>query len=349
MANDVSTDQDELEATRPTGGMRPHGGLDLRLLASLMIVSGMVAGLTVPHLAEMVGPLVMPALFALAVASLTPARGELHHFLGRIDAGVAGGVAWTQMALPMIVIVVCTAIGLPGDIIALFLVSATASIVFAAPAIAQIIGIRRSGVTHMVIATTLFMPVSLLLFLSPFLPLGSGDVLLTYAERVAIFLAAPLAVVWLIGRATREMSDGRKRRRAVTVDHRIDHAAQWTSIAALPVFAIGIFDGVAETFTLHPARIGAMLAGIVLLSVLMYVTTRLALPASGADRGELLGMFAVQRNVGLSYAVVGHMFGPELAVYVALCQIPTLCLPLLLRIVSPAAARAEPARYAPIV
>ena len=147
-----------------------------------------------------------------------------------------------------------------------------------------------------------------------------------YAERVAVFLAAPLGIVYLMGKALR----GRPK----TTKAAIDQGAHWISVVALGVFAVGITDGVAETFIAHPYEIVALLTAIVLLGLLTYTATWIVLPASRHKLAGILSVFSLTRNVGLSYAVVGHVFGAELAIYVALCQVPALCLPLILRIKS---------------
>ena len=300
--------------------------LDARTLASVIIVLGMLAGLSVPHLAELAAPFVMPALFILGVASLTPLRDALPKFIAHIDKCLVAGVVWLQFGLPAVVVVLCIAIGVPAKIAALLLVSATASLVFASPAIAQIIGLDRRCVTHLMIATTLAMPFSLPLFLSPFVDFDGPGIFLLYAERVAIFLVLPLAIVIAMGWALRP--------RSARTNVAVDQTSHWISVVALGVFAVGITDGVAETFAAHPGEIVSMLVAIVLLGVLMYAATWLVFPAERAKLANVLSIFSLTRNVGLSYAVVGHVFGPELAIYVALCQIPALCLPLILRIKS---------------
>ena len=310
-----------------------RGAMDEALLASLLVATGMVAGLLVPGLATAMRWALLPSLFVIAVASLLPFRSVLIGSLLGFDRTVVMVVVWLQAALPLLVLAGEHVLNVPDAIVPFVLVSACSGAVFAAPTLAGLFELDRGQAARIMILSTLLMPVSLCVFVGPFIGLDNGAAFATFGVRVSIFLALPALSVLGVHAVERLRRPNAGANAAPAAESgAVDRMAQRVGAAALAVFAISIMDGVAQGVASHPWYMLSLFAGALTVNLGMMLVTRLALNGLGEGIAHTASIVAMTRNVGLAYAMTAAFFGPDLALYVALCQVPLLMGPLFVRL-----------------
>ena len=339
------------------------------LVASIVAVS-MAMGLLVPGLAKALAPLLLPSLFVIVLTSLIPFRSVLLKALLRLERGNLIVVGWLQGLLPCVVFALAHVLGVPDTILPFVLLSACSGAVFATPTLATLFGFDRERAARIMILSTLVMPVSLCLFVGPLIGLDNVQAFQTFGMRVVVFLIVPAMLVGLLRAGEVLLCRARARRAAkdmaaegaqvssaeaqgteaqapaareadpaaceVTqaMDHQgwFDVQAVRVGMLALAVFAVSIMDGVAEHAARDPQFIFALFMGGLTVNLGMMLATRFALSPLGADVAHTASIVAMTRNVGLAYAMTAAFFGPTLAEYVALCQVPLLIGPLIARL-----------------
>ena len=326
------------------GAERPF---DEPLFVSCIIAFGMAAGLLVPGLADMLEPAILPSLFVIVVASLVPFRSIVSTALMKLQGRVTVVVLWLQVALPIFVFSLARVIDVPDAILPFVLLSACSGAVFASPALADLFGLDRNQAALIMILSTMLMPVSLCVFVGPLIGLDSLYAFEVFGLRVIIFLVLPLLLVLVI-RVVENALRGRRKpvpagdggdeggvevqTPAETFAALLDRLSTRVGMLALAVFAAGIMKGVAVGIATDPGMMLALFAGALVVNVGMMITTRLALNPLGADIAHTASIIAMTRNVGLAYAMTSLFFGPTLLQYVALCQVPLLIGPVILRL-----------------
>ena len=297
---------------------------DEPLFVSVVIAGGMGAGLLVPGLANLLAPLLLPSLFLIVLGSLMPFRGVLASAMFGFDRRALAVVVWLQCALPILVIAGGTVLDVPDYIMPFVLLSACSGAVFATPTLAGLFALDRAQAARVMVLSTLLMPVSICVFLGPLIGLDNQGAFEIFGARVFLFLVVPAALI-LLYRAIES-------RGPAAMATLADRQAPRLGMCALSVFAIAIMAGVAEGFASDPGAITSLFLGALCVNMGMLVITRFALSALGTEVAHTASIVAMTRNVGLGYAMVGAFFGPELATYVALCQVPLLVGPLIVRL-----------------
>ena len=297
---------------------------DEPLFVSSLIAVGMGAGLFVPGLADLLSPLLLPSLFLIVLGSLAPFRTVLTRSLFSFDRDAMVVVLWLQIALPILVMAGGTVLHVPDHIMPFVLLSACSGAVFATPTLAGLFSLDRAQAARIMILSTVLMPTSLCLFVGPLIGLDNLEAFKIFGTRVGIFLVLPILIIL----AYRLIEGGRSGRATEVVDS----YAPRLGMFGLAIFAVAIMAGVAETFANQPGQMLSLFVGALVVNLGMLIITRFALSPIGAGTAHTASIVAMTRNVGLAFAMVGAFFGPELAIYVALCQVPLLVGPLIVRL-----------------
>ena len=301
-----------------------HRSFDEALFVSAIIAAGMGAGLLVPGLANLLSPLLLPSLFFIVLASLFPFRAVLVRSLLGFDRRVVVVVAWLQIVLPVLVLAGGVVLHVPDNIMPFVLLSACSGAVFATPTLAGLFDLDRAHAARVMILSTILMPISICVFVGPRVGLDNIEAFKTFGSRVFTFLVIPALLIL----AYRMIELGGLKKFSESADRQ----APRVGVIALSVFAVAIMAGVAEGFASDPAYTISLFFGALAVNVGMLIVTRLALGQLGAETAHSASIVAMTRNVGLAYAMVAAFFGPQLATYVALCQVPLLVGPLIVRL-----------------
>ncbi|MGE3914325.1 MAG: hypothetical protein AB7F78_01395 [Hyphomicrobiaceae bacterium] len=295
-----------------------------RTLAVLVLASGIFIGLAVPSVADLLRPAALPALFLVIVFSLIPFAQLPMHLLFSIDRDMLRIVAWQQIVLPCIVIAAGIVARFPDSMILLMVVTACSGSLFSSPALAEILGLDRERALQSMVVSTLFMPVSLFLFLSAIIGEQAQLDLLAYAHRTVVFLVVPLGLLALYRPLARCMSTG--------VTRQVGFASRWATIVALLVFGTGLMGAVSDKLEANPPKVVFMLAMATVLCLFMIALTTIVMYRLGRREALTAAIVAGFRNIGLGFALVGEMIGPDLAVYAGISLIPVFIAPLVLRL-----------------
>lgn len=295
-----------------------------RDFASILLVLAVPVALASSDLVALFEPYAFHALFFLVIFSLNLLGDRPERVIAKIDILSVKIVLWQLFAVPAVVVLFSFATQMPAEVRTILLISATASSVFASPALVHIIGLDTALATRTMVLSTLLMPVSLFVFgvVASALPLSLsiGD----YLARTFVFLVTPL-VISSIWRRVAERLAPRKQAALSTFSY-------WGSVASLIAFGIGVM-AVLHDFVPSdlPLVLGyasvAILFGCVVFGISMTLFMR-----SGASQSTTAGIMSAVRNVGLSFAILGTAAGAEVALYVAVCQFPIFLMPMALRV-----------------
>ncbi|MEM9734441.1 MAG: hypothetical protein AAF903_13290 [Pseudomonadota bacterium] len=305
---------------------------DESLFVSCIIAGGMGAGLLVPGLADALAPAVLSSLFVIVLSSLVPFRSMLSKELLNLNGSLLRVVGWLQLALPVLVYTLSIVLNVPKDILPFVLLSACSGAVFASPALAHLFGLDRGQAARIMILSTVLMPISLSIFVGPLVGLDNLVAFEVFGMRVAFFLLLPFVFVLILRAFERLANRNKEQHVQEAASDRIDTYATRVGMMALAVFAAGIMQGVAEGWANDPGFTIALFAGALTVNLGMMFATRLALHPLGSDVAHTASIIAMTRNVGLAYAMTASFFGPSLAQYVALCQVPLLIGPVVMRL-----------------
>ncbi len=306
-----------------------------RTLAVLVLASGIFIGLGVPAIADLLRPWALPALFLVIVFSLVPFARLPSHELICINKDLARIVLWQQAVLPCIVIAAGVVARFPDSVILLLIVTVCSGSLFSSPALAEILGLDRQNALQAMVLSTAFMPISLFLFLSAFMGEQANLDLAAYGWRTVVFLIIPFVLLALYRPVAQRMSE-------VSI-RQIGFASRWATIVALLVFGTGLMSAVSARIETNPSKVVFLLVMATFLCVLMIMLTTIVMYRFGHREALTAAIVGGFRNIGLGYALVGEMIGPDLAVYAGISLVPVFIAPLFLRFTMSAAPKSPAA------
>lgn len=292
-------------------------------MAVLVLASGIFIGLAVPSIADFLRPFALPALFLVIVFSLVPFARLPSHQLISIDRDMTRIVIWQQVVLPCIVIAAAIVARFPDYLILFLIVTACSGSLFSSPALAEILGLDRERALQAMVLSTLFMPLSLFLFLSAFIGTHARLDLAAYGLRTFVFLVVPFAMLALYRPLARSLGE--------TATRRIGLGSRWATIVALLVFGTGLMSAVSDKLDVNPTKVVFLFALATILCFLMMGLTIVVMYRFGHREALTASIVAGFRNIGLGFALVGEMVGPDLEVYAGISLLPVFVAPLLLR------------------
>ncbi len=301
-----------------------------RTLAVVVLAAGIFVGLGVPSVADLLRPWALHALFLVCVFSLIPFAQLPLPTLFSVKPDLLRIVLWQQGVLPCIIVAAGVIARFPDSIIVLTIVTACSGSLFSSPALAELLGLDRQRALQAMVLSTLFMPVSLFIFLSIFQGTQAQLDITTYALRTLVFLVAPFALMV----AWRPVARSLRREHAL----RVGHWARWATIFALLVFGTGLMSGVSDKLENNPARVLFLLALATSLCLFMVVLTTVVMYRFGHTEAMTSAVVAGFRNIGLGFALVGETVFPDLAVYAGISLLPVFVAPLVIRLTLEASA-----------
>ncbi len=293
---------------------------DEKTLAGLILALGVVMALYVPDLSPYFAPYLLPSLFFVMVFSLLPFARLRADKLLQLDPIVIPLILWQQFLLPIGMIIVGRQIGLDSQIIFFIVLTLTSGSLFASPTLVQLMGLDQRIAVQTVVLSTLAAPGFIYLFFN-ILHTGPVDLdLLKFGERLFWFLLIPVGMFVIARKVVRNWPEPRK--------DQVDRVGRWGSVLSLIVFCFALENEV----NMHIAAnvqdvINYLFIGIATAAGVA-ILTRAVMSRFGQSAAATATVLASFRNVGLTFGLVGSIAGPEVAVYVGVCQIPMFCAPL---------------------
>ena len=292
-----------------------------KTLAALVLALAVVCALFFPELSRAFAPYLLPCLFFVMVFSLLPFARASVTDLTRPNPVVMAIVLWQQFVLPAVTLAVGLWIELDRQWMYFLLVTVTSGSLFASPTLVQLMGLHQKLAVQTVIMSTLAAPISIY---ATFAILEAGHVnldLTTFAFRLVIFLIVPLAILACVKMLTDTWSEASK--------EKLDGVGRWGSVLALIAFCFALENEVTQAIVATPDLVIDYLLVASGFALAIGCVTRIVMTRLGVQIAVTATLLSSFRNVGLTFGLVGQFAGPELAVYVGVCQIPMFFSPLL--------------------
>ena len=301
---------------------------DERTCALLIIALSIIIGVAYPPLAVMLEPCALPALFLVVLFSLVPFAALAPRELISVDRRVLRVLCWQLLVLPSLVMALGILCRLSPHVISLLTVTACSGALFASPALAALLELDQRQSLQCMVLSTLVMPVSLYFFLCVDSMQGAAinmDIQV-YATRILIFLAVPAVLFAGYRRIDKRMTP--------PVRLYAEGVARWAVVVSLAVFGIGMMRSVAERLVSDPAQVYFFLGVTTILCIGMLMSTAIVMHRFGLSDALTAAILSGFRNVGLGYALIGEMIGPDLSVYVGIGLLPVFTAPFILKLIA---------------
>ena len=292
-----------------------------KTLAALLLALGVICALFFPQISHSFAPYLLPSLFFVMVFSLLPFARQGSAELTRPRPVVLALVFWQQGVLPALTLGVGLWFEIDREWLFFLLVTVTSGSLFASPTLVQLMGLEQKMAVQTVVWSTLFAPVSIYLTFSYLLGSEVHLDLELFAFRMVVFLVVPMAIFLVVKALTKTWSTQQR--------DKLDGIGRWGSVLALIVFCFALEAEVTNAIEREPLVILEYLLVAVTFAVLIGLLTRVVMVRFGVRAAITATVLTSFRNVGLSFGLVGQFAGPELAVYVGVCQIPMFLSPLL--------------------
>ena len=303
----------------------------------LMIALSIFVGVAFPPLAAFLEPCALPALFFVMMFALVPFAELKPRDLISINRTVLRVLLWQLLILPGLVLALGNLCRLPPHMLSLLTVTACSGALFASPAIAALLELDQRQSLQCMVLSTLTMPVSLYIFLclDSFQGAAINMDIQVYVTRILVYLVLPALIFIGYRRIDRNMSPDIRRF--------TEGVCRWAVVFSLTVFGIGMMKAVSERLESNPTQVYFFLAVTTILCIAMLTMTTVVMYRFGRGNALTAAIISGFRNVGLGYALVGEMIGPDLSVYVGIGLLPVFTTPFILKVITNYRARAHSA------
>jgi arsenite transporter len=285
---------------------------------SLLVLSLIVGALAEP-LASLAYRLLPLSAFLLTTGSFLAAALSVPE-PGRGWRRLLLAIVWVGIGVPMVIYLLLTRVELDPALRAGVLLSVLAPPVGSAAAIATILGLRPRLALITSILLTLMVPISMPLTLTTLQIDASGD-----ASKLALRLAIIIGSAALLARAAQRWP------------HRVrgilpgPSAAAGVAVIGLIIVGLAMSRGVRMIWEATPELFLTFLAAAVAINLGIGLIGSLLFSSWGVRDALTVGLVSGNRNVTLAWATAGPTLAPIAEAYVAVCVLPVLALPLILR------------------
>lgn len=289
--------------------------------ATLMFAVGMVTALVAPPVTRIFGPTLPVLIFSMLTLSVlrTDSVALARHI--RRPTRAAAVILWMLVISPAVIgTAALKFLPLPADLMAPFLFYTAMPPLTAVPALAVLFGIDAAlAVVALMVGSLLtpfILPPMVLLVLGIEVDIG----VLELFSRLAVLVFG----AFVAGMAIRHFA-GKERlsRHAPSLNGLI--------VIVMMLIVVAVFDGAHETMWAHPT-LALSLAALAFGAAIFYqiLSAGLFLPF-GLETALTAGMLSGNRNLALLLAVLGTSATTEIALFVAIGQLPVYVLPMLQR------------------
>lgn len=291
--------------------------------ARLLLVAGLLAGVALPGLAQIVKPwlaeLVAASLFFAALRvgprEVLGAARDLPRTLGL--------VAVLQLVLPVGVLLVCAALGWLGTLPALGLALMLAAPPIAgSPSLTVLVGHNPAPALRLLVLGTLLVPLTVLptLWLMP--ALGSPEAVLTAAARLLLVIGTAVAAALLV--------------RGVLIprpSQRVLSALDGLGVLFLTAVVLGLMSAVGPALREAPLELLGWFAAAMTVNLGLQIAVKLLHPAP-RERGDASVSHAIaagNRNIALFLVALPAEVTEPLLIFIGCYQMPMYLTPLILK------------------
>ncbi len=288
------------------------------------MAAGVFLGLLLPPLAELLRPLLAPAVWALLVLSVM--RVDMAEVVADLRRPLMPLVVtgWMAFVTPVLMAGLLWFVDLRPGVEAGMIFAAASASLFSTPVLGTMFGLRGSLLMVVLVAGTMILPLSLPLMGLLLLGFETGADPVDLMVRMGALLASAIVVGLFLRRV---MGAGRVQRAAPVIDG--------LSVILLILFAVAIMDGLTARFASDLWDT----MGVTALSFAVYggmvVVGGLAahLILRGRDRRTALsvGFISGTRNLAVILAVLPADVDPDIPLFFAVGQFPIYIMPMILK------------------
>ncbi|MDH3472649.1 MAG: hypothetical protein OEM59_03065 [Rhodospirillales bacterium] len=294
-----------------------------RLLAAIgrhappCLAAGVFLGLVLPDLAALLRPALGPLVALLLAGSLLRLDWQMLAATLRRPGSLALATGWQLMVSPALAWALTFFAGLPPGLTQALILNAAAPSLVASVTLAQLTGLDAPLAATLVVVTTLFLPLTLTPVMFWLLGLDLAVDLAAFYTRFGLFVALPFA---LAGALRFVLPGALFARHAMTIDG--------FNVVVLVLAALAMMDGVTARLLSAPGSVALFLAAATLFNACFQVLGALLFRAQGRHLALSMGLVSGNRNTALILVLAGGIAHTDLALYVAMAQIPIYLLPL---------------------
>ncbi len=288
--------------------------------APLFLGGGVFLGIAAPDLASALRPALGPLVALLLGVSLLRLDWTGLFAALRRPGVMAVATLWYLGLCPVLVWGLTAAAGVPSGLAQALVLNAAAPALVGSVTQAQLIGLDAALAVVLVVVTTFFLPLTLSPVLLWLLDVELFVDLAAFYLRFLLYVGLPFAAAWALRRWLKEAA---LRRHAEALDG--------ISVAVLLLAALAMMDGVAARLAAEPATVLLFLLATVCFNLSFQVLGALVFWRRGRYQAFSLGLATGNRNTALILVLTGEIFGSDLALYIAMAQIPIYLLPLVAR------------------
>lgn len=285
--------------------------------APFFLAGGVFLGLLLPDLAAFLRPALGPIVAVLLGVSLLRIDWASLYLLLRRPGIAAITTLWHLGVSPLLVWAATFWIGLPPGLFQSLVLNGAASALVGSATLAQLIGLDAALSVILVVTTTFLLPLTLPPVVFWLLGIELTIDLARFYLRFLLFIGLPfLAAV------------GIRALFPAVFFQRHAGALDGLSVVILLLAALAMMDGVLARLLAAPTTVGLFLLAAVIFNLGFQALGALVFWRRGPQQAFSLGLAAGNRNMALMLVLTGDIFGPDLALYVAMAQIPVYLLPL---------------------
>ena len=288
--------------------------------APLFMLGGVVIGLSMPSIAEVIRPLVVPISVVMAVVSML--RIEPAKLLATFQRPIFLGLAalFVLLVLPVVTFILAKTLGLPGWLVTGLTFASAAPPLSSAAAFAILVRVDPGLVTGIAIPATLLAPATVWMLTSAFPGLGEGVELGALVLRLSGIILGALVVALLIRRFLGE-------ERVTAWGMGLDGV----TVVLVMLIGIGVMHDIGLAFRSAPGLLLGILTLTALVSYGSLIITMATFWLIGRDEAFAVGLCGGVKNMAVMVAAVLGTVDPRISLVVITAQFPIFLSPLLMR------------------
>ncbi len=284
-----------------------------------ILAGGVFAGLLLPDLAAVLYPLIGPVIVLSLVLSILRIDWPMLAAWTRRPVPAGAVVLWMLLAAPALTWVVAKVAGVQAGLLVPLVLGAAAPPISSAPGFAVLLRLDASLVLVVVVATTLLLPLTLgpvaFWLMDLELTIGAGS----FALRILLYIVLP----FVIAISVRRMAGAERiAARAPEINGGM--------VTMLLIFAIAIMDGVTARLFESPDTVLVFIAAAFAINLAQQALGAAAFCWLGRRAALSVGLASGYRNMGLMLVLTAGVAGPDMALFVAMAQLPMYIMPALL-------------------
>ncbi|MDO6762907.1 hypothetical protein [Agarivorans sp. 1_MG-2023] len=290
-----------------------------QLLASCVLV-----GFALPNFSNALLPLLPAVLFFLMLLTIVSLNIKTL-VTDLAQASVWLYAVWHTFGVTILIMTLAWLLNIDSKLyLAIAATCATGSL-FASPAIVRSLGLDAQRCMAMTIASTLLMPLVLLLNGWLFSRFNGNEQLQldmqTYSLRLAIFIVLPIMISLLVHKLLKQS----------LIEQALKQIRPFTIVLVF-FFPLGLMGAFREIFDETPSKALEYLLIASGVCLVLFISSFLLYYRQGKNLAIISAITATNRNVLLTYSITGSFLGLEYMIYMGAIQLPIYLLPMLVKL-----------------